>query len=262
MPGASAGPARTARSPQPSRRATTGRAASMSISSTPARPCRRRCAPSFTRLRVSPARAISAWSICCKVDGEVAGAVGVACRKRRAGRDLGQGDHRRHRRADPALPAQQRLHQHGRRRLCAVSARRRAADRHGVRAVLPDRPSGAAADRHGPDHVGPVPLQARRPAAQQGHAGVHRPLRRAGGRQIRHHPRCRHLRHHQGGRGRPRLAARRRVSELPACPGGEAARGVRPGDRPARGERHRSHAGCRSRSRRSRTTTWAASRPT
>ena len=85
--------------------------------------------------------------------------------------------------------AQQRLDQHGRRRLCAVPARRRAADRHGVRAVLPDRPSGAAADRHGPDHVGPVPLQARRPAAQQGHAGVHRPLRRAGGRQVRHHPR-------------------------------------------------------------------------
>ena len=33
---------------------------------------------------------------------------------------LGQGHHRRHRRADAALPPQQRLHQHGRRRLCAV----------------------------------------------------------------------------------------------------------------------------------------------
>ena len=176
-----------------------------------------------------------------KVDGESRRRGRLACRHRRAGRDLRQGDHRRHRRADAALPPQQRLHQHGRRRLRAVSPRRRAADRHGVRAVLPDRASGAAADRHGPDHVGPVPLQARRPAAQQGHAGVHRPLRRAGGRQIRHHPRCRHLRHHQGGRGRPRLAARRRLSELPARAGGKAARGVRPGDRPARGQRHRSH---------------------
>ena len=41
-------------------------------------------------------------------------------------------------------------------------ARRRRAGRHGVRAVLPDRASGAAPRRHGPDHVGPVPLQARR----------------------------------------------------------------------------------------------------
>ena len=33
---------------------------------------------------------------------------------------------------------------------------------------------------------------------------------------LRHHPRSRHLRHPQGGRGRPRLAARRRLSQLPA----------------------------------------------
>ena len=71
--------------------------------------------------------------------------------------------------------------------------------------------------------------------------GVHRTLRRAGGRQVRRHPRRRHLRDHQGGRGRPRLAARRRLSELPACAGGQVARGVRPGDRPAGGERHRPH---------------------
>ena len=42
-----------------------------------------------------------------------------------------------------------------------------AADRHGVRAVLPDRASRPSPDRHGPDHVGPVPLQARRQAAEQ-----------------------------------------------------------------------------------------------
>ncbi len=47
------------------------------------------------------------------------------------------------------------------------------ADRHGVRAVLPDRPSRAAPDRHGPDHVGSVPLQARRPAAERRWRGVH-----------------------------------------------------------------------------------------
>ena len=62
-PGASAGRARTARSPRRSRRAMTGRAASMSISSTPDPRCRRRCAPSCTRPPASPARAISAWSI-------------------------------------------------------------------------------------------------------------------------------------------------------------------------------------------------------
>ena len=124
--------------------------------------------------------------------------------------------------------------------LCA--ARRRAADRHGVRAVLPDRASGAAADRHGPDHVGPVPLQARRPAAQQRHAR-NSPTRYGvpeDGKYVITRDR-RHLRDPQGGRGRPRLAARRRLSELPARAGGGAARGVRPGDRPARGERHRSH---------------------
>ena len=54
-------------------------------------------------------------------------------------------------------------------------------------------------------------------------------------------PRSRDLRHHQGGRGRPRLAARRRLSELRALLGGGAARGVRAGDRPPRGEPHRSH---------------------
>ena len=103
-------------------------------------------------------------------DGEAAGAValhltsGAARQHRRQGRD------RRHRRPDAALPAQQRFRQYGRRRLCAGAAGRRAADRHGVRAVLPDRPSGAASDRHGPDHVGPVPLQARRTAAQRARA--------------------------------------------------------------------------------------------
>ena len=44
MPGASAGRARMGTSPRPRRRATTGRAASMSISSIPGRRCRRRCA--------------------------------------------------------------------------------------------------------------------------------------------------------------------------------------------------------------------------
>ena len=162
--------------------------------------------------------AISASSISLNVDGEVAGAVALASRQRRAGRDRRQGDDRRHRRADPALPPQQRLGQHGRRRLCAGAARRRAADRHGVRAVLPDRPSGAAADRHGPDHVGPVPLQARRPAAQQATCeeftdryGVPEDGKYVITRDVAH------LRDHQGGRGRPRLAAWRRVSELPAC---------------------------------------------
>ena len=90
------------------------------------------------------------------------------------------------------------------------------ADRHGIRAVLSDRASGAAAGRHGPDHVGSVPLQARRPAAQRPHGGVHLALRLRRGRQIRADPRSRDLRDLQGGRGRARLAARRRVSVLRA----------------------------------------------
>ena len=61
------------------------------------------------------------------------------------------------------------------------------------------------------------------------------------GRPLRRHPRRRDLRDRQGGRGRARLAAWRRVSELPALLGGGAARGVRAGDRPARQEQHRSH---------------------
>ena len=123
-----------------------------------------------------------------------------------------QGDDRRDRRPDAALPPQQRVGQHERRRLCARAARRRVAHRHGVRAVLPDRAPRAAADRHGPDHVGPVPLQARRAAAQRAGAGVHLALRLERGRQLRAHPRPCDLCHHQGGRGRPRLAARRRLA--------------------------------------------------
>ena len=52
--------------------------------------------------------------------------------------------------------------------------------------------------------------------------GVHRALRRDRGRQLRHHARPRHLCHPQGSRGRPRLAAWRRLSELPALLGGRS----------------------------------------
>ena len=86
--------------------------------------------------------------------------------------------------------------------LCLRAAR---ADRHGIRAVLPDRASCAASHRHGPDHVGSVPLQARRPAAEQQDGRVHRELRRAGGRQVRRDARRRHLRDPERGRGRSRL---------------------------------------------------------
>ena len=120
-------------------------------------------------------------------------------------------------------------------------AGRRVAGRHGIRAVFPDRPSGSAADRHGPDHVGPVPLQARRAAAEQPHGGIHAALRRRRGRQIRHHARRRQLRDSQGGRSRPRLAARRRLSQLSALSGNRVARILRARDRPPCRQRHRSH---------------------
>ena len=160
-----------------------------------------------------------------------------ACVHRRRGTDRGEGDHRRDRRTDAPVRAQQRLDQHGRRRLRARIARRRRAHRHGVRAVLSDRPPRAAAGRHGPDHVGPVPLQAGRPAAQRRDAGVP-----AGRGPLRRGARPRHLRHPQGsGRG-PRLAARRRMAFLPALQRGGAARRLRTGHRPPGGERHRPHA--------------------
>ena len=227
---------------RPSRRATTGRAASMWISSTPGRRCR-----STLRGVVNKTKAIArAGDLCVvdliKADGEVDRRGRLARRLRRAGDDLRQGDDRRDRRADAALPAQQRLRQHGRRRLCAGAARGRAADRHGVRAVLPDRPSGAAPDRHGPDHVGSVPLQARRQAPEQQRArsspqnygvaedGKYVITRDVGTYAI--------LKEVEAGRGSPHGGV---YLSFQHVPGAEAARGIRPGDRPAGGERHRSH---------------------
>jgi succinate dehydrogenase / fumarate reductase, flavoprotein subunit len=107
---------------RPSRRATTGRAASMSTSSTPGPRCRRRCA------RRHKHAGIRAWATCV-VDRSSSTAARCAARwhalpDRRAGDDLRQGHDRRDRRADAALPAQQRLGQHGRRRLRARAARR------------------------------------------------------------------------------------------------------------------------------------------
>ncbi len=165
----------------------------------------------------------------------------LSSRHRRAGGDRRQGHGAGDRRPDAALSAQQRLGQYGRRRLRAGAARRRHADRHGIRAVLSDRALGAAPRRHGPDHVGSVPLQARRPPPQRPNGRVHLALRLRRRRQIRADPRSRHLRDHQGGRGRTRLAARRRVSFFRALLRGGAARGVRPGDRSVGRKPHRSH---------------------
>ena len=160
--------------------------------------------------------ATSASSISSSATARSTGAVALASRHRRAGHHRRQGDGAGDRRPDAALSPQQRLGQYGRRRLCAGAARRRAADRHGIRAVLSDRASGAAAGRHGPDHVGSVPLQARRPAAQRPDGGIHLALRLRRGRQIRADARSRDLRDHQGSRGRPRLAAWRRLSVVRA----------------------------------------------
>ncbi|TMH43255.1 MAG: FAD-binding protein [Betaproteobacteria bacterium] len=147
-----------------------------------------------------------------------------------------EGDDRRHRRPHPPLCAQQRLAQHGRRRLRARAGRRRRARRHGIRAVLPDRASRAAACRHGSDHVGPVPLQARWEAGQCRAARV--PRR---GRPLRHRARPRDARHPRGSRARPRLAAWRRLAFVPTLQRDRAARGVRADHRPAKSEWDRSH---------------------
>ena len=254
------GAPRTGASPRCTRPAIRGRAAAMSISSTPARPCRRPCA----RRSAGPAaiRRLSNLTVTDLVctDGEVVGAVALASRERASRDDRRQGGDHRDRRADAHLSAQQRLGQYGRRRLCAGAARRRRAHRHGVRAVLSDRPSGAAAGRHGPDHVGPVPLQARRPAAQRRRQRIPAALRQRRAAVIRHRatsPPTRSPRRSRPGAARRMAASISRFAHVP-----EAALrgGVRAGHRPAGEQRHRSDARCRSRSRRSRTITWAASR--
>ena len=75
--GASAGRARMATSPRPPRRAMIGRAASTSISSIPARRCRRRCARSWRATERTSARpAISASSISSRARAKSTGAVG------------------------------------------------------------------------------------------------------------------------------------------------------------------------------------------
>ncbi len=71
--------------------------------------------------------------------------------------------------------------------------------------------------------------------------GIHLEIRLRRGRQICADPRSGDLRHHQGSRSRPRLAAWRRLPVVRALQRGGVARGVRPGDRSAGGQRHRSH---------------------
>ena len=112
---------------RPSRRAMTGRAASMSISSTPARRCRRRCAPRCARNQT-----IRKAGDLCIVDLVATRRRGlpapspIICGTGAPVVDRREGDRAGDRRPDAALPAQQRLGQYGRRRLCAGAARRRA----------------------------------------------------------------------------------------------------------------------------------------
>ena len=72
--------------------------------------------------------------------------------------------------------------------------------------------------------------------------GVHRPLRRAARTAATSSP-ATSAPTPSSRRSRPAAARRTAapICQLPARAGGEAARGVRPGDRPAGGERHRSH---------------------
>ena len=137
--------------------------------------------------------------------------------ERRAGRHRRQGDDRRDRRADPALPPQQRLRQHGRRRLRA-----------GLRAGAPliDMefvqffPIGHLAPRLiGMDPIMWDPFRYKlggRLLNGDGEEFTDRYGVPEDGTYVITRDLA-HLRHPQGGRGRPRLAARRRLSELPAC---------------------------------------------
>ena len=108
------------------------------------------------------------------------------------------------------------------------------------------------------DHVGSVPLQARRTAAQRKRRRSSPRATDGERRRATPHRAISRPTRSSRSRGRPRLAARRRVSRSSACAAAELAR-LRSGDRPARRQGHRSHARCRSRSRRWRTS-WAASR--
>ena len=196
---------------------TTARAASMSTFSTPARRSRRRAHGRPQDRQASARPATSAWSTSSSATAKSpARPPGMSAPARLC--HLGQGDHRRDRRADAALPPQQRLGQYGRRRLCA-----------GLRAGAPliDMefvqffPIGHLAPRLiGMDPImwDPFRYKLGGRLLNGDMRGIHRPLRRGRGRQVRHHPRPCHLRDHQGGRSRSRLAAWRRVSELPALP--------------------------------------------
>ena len=152
-----------------------------SISSTPARRCRRRCARRSPQAPNDPPRrrpgghrprdrqrphAPAPWR--------------CTWRRGDAGDHRGEERRSRYRRPDEAVSAATARPPTWRATATrSALAGGRRAGRHGVRAVLPHRPPGAAPGRHGPDHVGSVPLQARRTAAERPLRGVHRPVRRA-----------------------------------------------------------------------------------
>ena len=103
--GASAGRARTAASRRRWRPATTGRAASMWIFSTPAPRCRRRCVPSSPGTRTIPRAGDLLVVDLLQADGEVTGAVALHVGRSRRSLISAEGDDRRDRRAHAALLA-------------------------------------------------------------------------------------------------------------------------------------------------------------
>ena len=167
-------------------------------------------------------------------------------RDRRPRDDRRQGDDHRHRRADPHLPAQQRLGQHGRRRLCA-GARRRAPTLVDMEFVQ-FFPIGHLAPRLvGMDPIMWDPFRYKLGGRLLDGAGREF-LADYGSDETGGYTTPRDIATYaiaQGGRGRARLAAWRRLPVVRRMCRARAGSGVRAGHRAAGAERHRSrpHAG-------------------
>ena len=222
--GASAGRARTATSRRPWRPAMTGRAASMSISSTPAPPCRRRCAR---------------WSASARRHPQGGRPVSSTCQGRTARWPARSRWHRRHRRAGVIAAKATIVATGGLTRLYRRNSA--SANMGGDGYALALRAGAPLVDMEFVQFF-PIGILRRGSSAWTRSCGIRSATSSAGGcstaiwrssptataaggRQIRAHARRGDLRDRQGGGGRARLAARRRVSELPArCSGRSSAK--------------------------------------
>ena len=240
MPGASAGRGTGRRCARCRRRGMIGRAASTWISSPPGRPCRRPCAAWLQRdAGHKAARRCAGGGPACVQDGAVTGADAHQPGDRRAAADRGAA-------TIIATGGLTRLYRRN-----SASANM-AGDGYGLAlragATLIDMefvqffPIGHLAprlDRHGPDHVGPLPLQAGRQAAERAGGGIRQ---RYGAEASSRYVVTRDLATYaitkevEAGRGSPAGGAWLSFRHVPEA---DTARRLRSGGRQAAGQWHR-----------------------